>query len=218
MCKLRVRFSQSPERRGVFCYALKVEVTMADGIPPKIFVYHQMPPGIEGNTFAEFDHVATPVDFQEIPEDAASETVPWYRTDKCTVWVRSVADLKTAKQLMVDDISGLQKTFDTLVSDDDFTNQTTVEFSDVHPGAHVVPQDSGLAKEARDEAQRCRALYMNCAYQDEEVNQMLLGHATLLRKLAAAIDGPDAEDLAWQEFTASLSQCGQSDQSSGASD
>lgn len=129
MCGLKVRFSQSPERRGVFQYALHVEVLSSKGMPKKIFVFHQMPAGIDGNTFAEFDHVATPVDFQEIPEDAASETVPWYRTDKCSVWLRSVDDLKMAKQLFVDDIAELQRTFDVLSSEDNFIDQTTVDFS-----------------------------------------------------------------------------------------
>ena len=138
MCGLKVRFSQSPDVRGVFAYALKVEVTSAVGIPPKIFVFHQMPAGVDGNTFAEFDHIATPVDFQEIPEDAASETVPWYRTDKCTIWCRSLDDLKTAKQLFVDDIAALQRTFEMLSRKDGFSSQTTIEFS----GGTVAPAPS----------------------------------------------------------------------------
>lgn len=129
MCGLKVRFSQSPERRGVFQYALKVEVVSATGMPSKIFVFHQSPAGVDGNTFSEFDHIATPVDFQEIPEDAASETVPWFRTDKCTVWVRSIDDLNTAKQLFVDDIAELQRTFNILSSEDNFTNQTILDFT-----------------------------------------------------------------------------------------
>jgi hypothetical protein len=138
MCGLKVRFSQSPERRGVYQYALRVEVVSASKIPTKIFVFHQMPAGADGNTFAEFDHVATPVDFQEIPEDAASETVPWYRTDKCSVWLRSVDDLKMAKQLFVDDIAELQRTFDILSSEDNFIDQTTVDFSGSVPS---IPKD-----------------------------------------------------------------------------
>jgi len=133
MCSLRVRFSQNAERRGVFEYALKVEVVLAEEIPAKIFVYHQMPAGNDGNTFAEFDHVATPVDFQEIPEDAASLTVPWFRTDKCVVWLRSLDDLKIAKQQFVDDIYELQRTFGVLSSEDNFTEQTTVDFSGEAP-------------------------------------------------------------------------------------
>lgn len=129
MCELKVRFNESPAKRGVFAYALKVEVVSSSGIPSKIFVYHQSPAGIEGNTIAEFSHVATPVDFQEIPEDAASETVPWFRTDKCTVWLRSVDDLKTAKQLFVDDIASLQRTFDTLLREEDFKKQTNLKFT-----------------------------------------------------------------------------------------
>lgn len=128
MCSLKVRFSQSSEKRGVFNFALEVEVIESSGIPPKIFVYHQMPAGIDGDTYAEFDHIATPVDFQEIPEDAASETVPWYRTDKCTVWVRSMSDLKTSRDLFVEDISALQKTFDMLTSENSFRKQETIVF------------------------------------------------------------------------------------------
>lgn len=148
MCGLRVRFSQNAERRGVFAYALKVEVVLADGIPPKIFVYHQMPAGNDGNTFAEFDHVATPVDFQEIPEDAASETVPWFRTDKCVLWVRSADDLKIAKQQFVDDIYALQRTFDMLSSEENFTEQTTVDFTGSVPHLPVSPDDVDIIQAA----------------------------------------------------------------------
>lgn len=130
MCGIKVRFSQSAEGRGVFDYALKVEVVSANGIPAKIFVYHQSPAGIDGNIFSEFDHIATPVDLQEIPEDAASDTVPWYRTDKCTVWLRNASDLDNAKQLFVDDIAALQRSFDNLNRENDFQRQTTVEFSE----------------------------------------------------------------------------------------
>lgn len=135
MCSLKVRFTQSSERRNVFNYALRVEVVKASGISPKIFVYHQSPAGIDGNAPAEFDHIATPVDFQEIPEDAASEIVPWYRTDKCVLWLRSISDLNLAKQMFVDDINALQRSYGNLTSENSFVKQTTVEFSDagVHP-------------------------------------------------------------------------------------
>jgi len=129
MCGLKVRFTQSPEIRGVFGYALRAEVVSSDRIPSKIFVYHQFPAGLDGNTFSEFDHVATPVDFQEIPEDAASEIVPWYRTSVCTIWLRNADDLAEAKQLLVDDIGALQRGYDVLNSANDFTLQTDVEFS-----------------------------------------------------------------------------------------
>lgn len=128
MGRLKVRFSQTSERRGVFAHVLKVEVVEAKDMPSKIFVYHQAPTGADGNTCAEFVHIATPVDFQEIPEDAATEKVPWYRTDSCTLWLRSADDLRTAKQLFVDDILVLQRTYDMLTSEGSFSNQTTLEF------------------------------------------------------------------------------------------
>jgi hypothetical protein len=143
MCKLKVRFSQTPERRNVFNYALRVEVLSSIGIPKKIFVYHQSPAGIDGNTFAEFDHVATPVDFQEIPEDAASEVVPWYRTDKVVVWFRNVSDLNLAKQMFVDEIYALQKTYDVLTSEDNFTRQSDIEFSETGVHQEVQPGEEG---------------------------------------------------------------------------
>lgn len=150
MCSLKVRFSQNIDKRNVFTYALLVEVVEAKGMSPKIFVYHQMPVGIEGNSFAEFDHVATPVDLQEIPEDAASEIVPWYRTDKCLVWFRSIADMRTGKQLFVDDISWLQKTFDELSRVDGFTSQTTLEFSE--RGIHEASPEEDHASSSSSES------------------------------------------------------------------
>lgn len=150
MCSLKVRFSQNLDKRNVFTYALLVEVVEAKGMSPKIFVYHQMPVGIEGNSFAEFDHVATPVDLQEIPEDAASEIVPWYRTDKCLVWFRSIADMRTGKQLFVDDISWLQKTFNELSRVDDFKSQSTIEFSE--HGVREVASDEGDGSESSSDS------------------------------------------------------------------
>ena len=55
-----------------------------------------------------------------------------------------------------------------------------------------------LAAEARYEARLCRGQFMNCCYQDDGINKMLLNHATLFRQLARAIDGPDEEDKAWE--------------------
>ena len=53
-----------------------------------------------------------------------------------------------------------------------------------------------LAAEARYEARLCRGQFMNCCYQNDGINKMLLNHATLFRQLARAIDGPDEEDKA----------------------
>lgn len=149
MAALRIRFSQSNECRGVFSYALKVEVVAAEGISPKIFVFHQSPAGIEGNTYAEFDHVASPVDLHEIPEDAASDIVPWYRTDRCTMWFRAIADMKMAKQLFVDDILGLQRSYDTLVEENNFINQSTLLFADGGVRADEGPAPVQTARKAK---------------------------------------------------------------------
>ena len=51
---------------------------------------------------------------------------------------RNLADLNMAKQMLVDDISFLQRNFSILTSEDSFENQTTVEFSS--DGAVVVSE------------------------------------------------------------------------------
>lgn len=160
MCGLKVRFSQSVVRRGLFSHALKVEVVDSEGAPRKIFVYHQMPAGIDGNTFAEFDHVATPVDLQEIPEDAASLIVPWYRTDTCVVWFRCLSDLQTAKQLFVDDISGLQRTLDDISANPMLPVQDTVWFREgkVEPAPAEDDESSGSDDELEEEFEEIPAL------------------------------------------------------------
>ena len=207
MCSLKVRFRQSPEVRGIFGYALHVDVLESSGIPSKIFVYHQSPAGIDGNTFAEFDHIATPVDFQEIPEDAASETVPWYRTDSCTVWVRSESDLKLSKQLFMDDITALQNSYDLLSSVDSFTNQTTIEFSGNRVEAEGYAGDrmsEMLAKAARDEIRKCMTKYRNGEYDSDDVNGMMVLHMKLLHDLASSLVGPDPDEAEWRKFLSEL--------------
>ena len=130
MRRIRVRFNESAEHRGGFDYALIVEIVEANDLPRKIFVYHQMPAGIDGNTFSEFDHIATPVDIQEIPEDAASELVPWYRTDKCTIWCRSLSDVNMAKKMFTEDIAAFHRNYIELSSEENFSKQTTLDFSE----------------------------------------------------------------------------------------
>lgn len=131
MAGVKVRFTQSAERRDVFDYAFRAEVIEAVGMSGKIFVYHQSPAGPTGNTFAEFSHIASPMELQEVPEDAASTTVPWYRSDKMVVWTRCADDLVTAKQMAVDDIGALVRAVNVLSSENDFVNQTDVVFGDI---------------------------------------------------------------------------------------
>ena len=137
---LRVKFSQTRDIRGIYGLALKVEVVRATGMSGKIFVFHQKPAGSGGNSYAEFSHVASPVDMNEIPEDACSETVPYYRTDSVTVWFRCMDDLVAAKQLLADDIGSLQRTYFVLTNDNNFTNQSILDFGNVEDAGPSDPQ------------------------------------------------------------------------------
>lgn len=129
MFAFRVKFSEIRHGVGSSAGLLRVEVTSSEDSACKIFVMHQSPPDAKGNTTSEFDHVATPVDLHEIPEDAATDTIPWYRTDKCEILLRSESDLELAKQLFVDDIGALQKSLEAIADIDAPAIQTVVEFS-----------------------------------------------------------------------------------------
>ena len=66
------------------------------------------------------------------------------------------------------------------------------------------PDRAAIADAARKEAQRCRAMFMNCVYVNEDVNKMLLEHADLFRKLARMIAGSDVEDKIFDAINTSL--------------
>lgn len=87
-------------------HRLEVCVDPKTDIPKKVFVYHVTSSSQEK---AEFDHIATLSDLQELPEDSATETVPWFLAEKCTLLLRSDQDVKLAKQLFIDDISELSR-------------------------------------------------------------------------------------------------------------
>lgn len=129
MPTFRVKFSEIRHGVGSSAGLLRVEVTSSEDSTCKIFVMNQSPPDAEGNLISEFDHVATPVDLYEVPEDAATATVPWYRTDKCEILLRSESDLRLAKQLFVDDIGALRKDLEAITDVNAPATQTVVEFS-----------------------------------------------------------------------------------------
>ena len=54
--------------------------------------------------------------------------------------------------------------------------------------------DKELVQEARNEAQRCRADYMNCVFAGQYGNDMLLRHADLFDKLADALEKGEVKE------------------------
>ena len=141
MATFRVKFSELRQGVGGCAGLLRVEVMSSEDSACKIFVMHQSPPDARGNLISEFDHVATSTDLHEIPEDAATATIPWYRTDKCEILLRSEADLELAKQLFTDDIGALSKSLGTISDVNSSASQTVVEFS---PQGTVVTESSDV--------------------------------------------------------------------------
>lgn len=77
-----------------------------------------MPDGINHciDTVDRFIHVATPLDFDEVPEDEPdlSNDIPYYRTDDVVIWFRSLIDLNKTKLDFEDDINTLVRTYESL--------------------------------------------------------------------------------------------------------
>jgi len=106
---------------------LVVTVTSASELSEKIFVYKEVPlnPN-DSTTIAQFDHVASPADLEDFPEDApiAGSDPSWFRLNKVDVVVRSRAIADELWDAILQDVTDLKTTLDrldTFESQDDFT-------------------------------------------------------------------------------------------------
>jgi hypothetical protein len=98
---------------------VRVRITASDAanMPSKIFAYQLLPmlPGANTRT-GSFDHVCSPVDLEDYPED---EPLPkarpaWFRLNYVDVLVRSRAEVKAFLTDVADDVQRLKNTLDTM--------------------------------------------------------------------------------------------------------
>jgi hypothetical protein len=96
---------------------LRIEAEEAEDMPTKIFAYLTMPlrPGA-GDPVGVFDHICSPVDLEEYPED---EPIPghqpgWFRLGYVDVLLRSAAEIEAALEAILGDIRSLKRSLDTM--------------------------------------------------------------------------------------------------------
>lgn len=98
---------------------IRVRITTADAalMPNKVFAYLMSPlrPGETTGTGA-FDHVCSPADLEEYPEDVPYENSrpAWFRLDYVDVLLRSRAEVKAFIQDVIEDVQRLKKTLDVM--------------------------------------------------------------------------------------------------------
>ena len=115
---LTVRYSTTvpEEHNPIYNYALKAEVVSSEGYPDHIFVFQRSTENNEGDSKDEFIQIASPLDAEELPENAPDllHGMPYYRAKEVTLWFRTMEDLELAKDKMREDIKVLVKTYNVL--------------------------------------------------------------------------------------------------------
>lgn len=100
---------------------IRIRITADDSnlMPTKIFAYQMLPlkPG-EEERVGNFDHVCSPVDLEEYPEDEpmANSRPAWFRLDYVDVLLRSRAEAHAFIKEVVEDVQRLKITLD--IADD----------------------------------------------------------------------------------------------------
>lgn len=96
---------------------IRVRITAANAaqMPSKIFAYQMLPlkPG-EDDRVGAFDHVCSPTDLEEYPEDdpILNARPAWFRLDYVDVLLRSRAEVKAFIESVIDDVQRLKHTLD----------------------------------------------------------------------------------------------------------
>lgn len=102
---------------GVDGIRVRIEANEAALMPNKIFAYLMLPkrPGQTTGTGA-FDHVCSPTDLEEYPEDAPTPNSrpAWFRLNYVDVLLRSRAEVKAFIRDVVDDVQRLKQTLDVM--------------------------------------------------------------------------------------------------------
>ena len=118
MASLTVRYGTSHENSSsAYGYGLTVEVVNSEGMSGKIFVIYRAnrsatdPELQSAETVDEFNHVATPADLHDIPDDVPDfdRTGSAYRTGYWEFSFRNPTDLAESLRLLKNDIKALVK-------------------------------------------------------------------------------------------------------------
>lgn len=127
--ELKVRYSTTvPEvHPKIYAYALKVEVVKAVGYPDHVFLFQRSKENEVGDCTDEFIQIASPLDIEEVPENAPDpeNNMPYYRSKEVTVWFRNIEDLNLAKSKIKGDLATFTLTYDTLNSGFDKQEEET---------------------------------------------------------------------------------------------
>lgn len=115
---ISVKYSTTtPEKHGlIYAYALKVEISEAIGIPDHLFVFQRSPENNEGDCVDTFIQIASPLELEEVPENAPDlqNSMPYYRSSEVTLWFRTMEDLELAKKKIEEDLQTLVLTYKTI--------------------------------------------------------------------------------------------------------
>lgn len=116
--ELSVKYSTTvPDKHpAIFAYLLRAEIEYATGYPDHLFVFQRSPQNNEGDSVDTFIQIASPLDVEEIPENAPDlqNNMPYYRAKKVELWFRNMEDLELAKKKIDDDLQTLVLTYNVL--------------------------------------------------------------------------------------------------------
>lgn len=121
---------------------VRFQVECAVGVSPKIFAYRLLPlqPG-ESSQVGFFDHVCSPSDLEDYPEDSPrdGEAPPWFRLDYVDLLVRSSAEAENLVQTIEEDVATLRLS---LLRLETLGDATTITVGPACPDDEETPSDS----------------------------------------------------------------------------
>jgi len=94
---------------------VRITASNANLMPSKIFAYQMMPIGpADVERVGMFDHVCSPSDLEEYPEDEPTTTLrpAWFRLDYVDVLLRSRTEVDAFIRDVTDDVRGLKEVLD----------------------------------------------------------------------------------------------------------
>lgn len=94
---------------------VRIEASDSNLMPTKVFAYQMMPVGpADAERAAMFDHVCSPADLEEYPEDEPTTTLrpAWFRLNYVDVLLRSRTEVDAFIKDVTADVQGLKDVLD----------------------------------------------------------------------------------------------------------